>query len=117
MDLTNAAIGWRVRKIRKERRYSREKLAEYADISVNFLGAVETGKKGMKVQNLANIAKALNVTTDYLIYGSDPLEQNAEINAILSSMSKEKRKQVEKMLVALVEMLKVYEKEHTEKEE
>lgn len=71
----------------------------------------------MKVQNLANIAEALNVTTDYLIYGSDPFEQNAEINAILSSMSKEKRKQVEKMLVAIIDMFQVYEKEHTEKEE
>ncbi|MBD5156130.1 MAG: helix-turn-helix transcriptional regulator [Butyrivibrio sp.] len=88
----DAEIGMRIRKIRKERKYSREELAEYADISVNFLGAVETGKKGMKVQYLANIAKALNVTTDYLIYGSEPLEQNAEINAILSSMSAEKRK-------------------------
>lgn len=113
----DAEIGLRIRKIRKERRYSREKLAEYADISVNFLGAVETGKKSMTVQYLAKIAKALNVTTDYLIYGSAPDEQNAEINAILSSMSKEKRKQVEKMLVALVEMLKDYENEHTEKEE
>ena len=113
----DAEIGIRIRKIRKERKYSREELAEYADISVNFLGAVETGKKGMKVQYLANIAKALNVTTDYLIYGSEPLEENAEINAILSSMSAEKRKKVEKMLIALVEMFQVYDKEHTEKEE
>lgn len=109
-------IGMRIRKIRKERKYSREELAEYADISVNFLGAVETGKKGMKVQNLANIAKALNVTTDYLIYGSEPFEQNAEINAILSSMSKEKRKQVEKMIVVLIEMFQAYEKGLAEKE-
>ena len=61
----------------------------------------------MKVQYLAYIAKALNVTTDYLIYGSEPFEQNAEINAILSSMSEEKRKQVEKMKTVLVDTVQI----------
>ncbi len=56
MDITNAEIGMRIRKVRRERGYTREQLAEYAEMSSNFLGAVETGQKSMKVQNLAKIA-------------------------------------------------------------
>lgn len=43
--MTNAAIGTRIRKIRELRGYTRERLAEYADISADFLWEVESGKK------------------------------------------------------------------------
>lgn len=113
----NAEIGMRIRKVRKERGYTREQLAEYADMSSNFLGAVENGRKGMKVQNLAKIAKALDVTADYLLFGSAPFKENAKINAMLSSMSEDKRKQVEKMITVFMETFRIYEKEFKEKTE
>lgn len=117
MDFTNAEIGMRIRIVRKERGYTREQLAEYADMSSNFLGAVETGKKSMKVQNLAKIAKALDVTADYLIYGTAPYKENVKINTMLSSMSEDKRKQVEKMITVFMETFRIYEKELQEKTE
>lgn len=107
----NAEVGMRIRNLREERGYSREQLAEYAEISVNFLGAIETGEKGMRAVNLARIAKVLDVTADYLLYGSAPYKENARINTMLASMTEDKRKQVEKMITVFMETFRLYEKE------
>ena len=47
----------------------REDVAEQAGITPQFLSSVERGKKGMTGMNIANLARALNVTADYLLYG------------------------------------------------
>ena len=70
MDMSNAAIGNRIRKFRMANGFTLEQLAEYAEISTNFLWEIETGRKSMKAQNLGKLAAALNVPTDYLIFDS-----------------------------------------------
>lgn len=42
-------IGMRIMGLRKEKGYSREQLAELANISVSFLYEIETSKKGLSV--------------------------------------------------------------------
>ncbi len=109
MDISNASIGKRIREIRTDRGYTREQLAEYADISVDFLAVVEIGKRGLKVQNLAKIAAALNISADYLIYGVPPAKENAKINAMLSTMSEEKQKQIEKLIMVFIDTVRIEE--------
>ena len=84
MDMSNAAIGGRIRQVREERGYTREKLAELADISADFLWEVEAGRKSMKVQNLGRIAKALFVSTNYMFYFTAHYKYNAKINSMIS---------------------------------
>ncbi len=43
---TNPFIGTRIRYIRELNHYTREELAEYADISSKFLYEIESGQKG-----------------------------------------------------------------------
>ncbi len=93
MEISNADIGKRIRKRRKGCGFTQEQLAEYAEISVDFLGLIETGHNSMKVQNLAKIAFALNVTADYLIYGTTPYKENPKINMMLSVVPEKKRRQ------------------------
>lgn len=62
-------VGARVRGLRKERGYSREELSENADISVKFLYEIETDKKGFSAYTLMKLAKALGVSTDYIMTG------------------------------------------------
>ena len=50
-DEFNIQIGKRIKKLRLQREYTREYLAECADISAKFLYEVEAGKKGC-CQNL-----------------------------------------------------------------
>ncbi|MCH5196957.1 MAG: helix-turn-helix transcriptional regulator [Oscillospiraceae bacterium] len=106
MEISNVDIGNRVRQLRKECGYTQEQLAEYAEISVDFLGLIETGRSSMKVQNLAKIASILNVTTDYLIYGTSPYKENARINTMLSVVPDSKRKQVEKLIALFLNALR-----------
>lgn len=68
----NGAIGKRLRNRREALGLTRERLAEYADISVQFLADIETGRKGMTVQTLRKLVLALHCTADDLLFGSDP---------------------------------------------
>ena len=61
-------ISVNIRKYRKERHFTQEELAEYAEISYDFMRRIETtnGKCGFSVYTLYKLALALNVTMDDL---------------------------------------------------
>lgn len=67
----NVEIGKRVRVIRELQNKTREQLSEVAEISPHFLFEIETGRKSMKAQTIIKLAKALEVTTDYILTGSN----------------------------------------------
>ena len=114
MDISNQSIGGRIRAIRKERGYTREQLAEYADVSSDFLWQIETGRSSMSAQNLAKIAAALDVTSDYLIYGKTAYKENEKINTMLAALPSEIQKQVEKMITVFVDTLRISTKKLSE---
>ena len=68
----NSAVGRRLRCRREDLALTREKLAEYADISVQFLADIETGRKGMTVQTLRKLALALHCSAEYQVVGAEP---------------------------------------------
>lgn len=103
MDMSNVAIGSRIRKIREMKGLTREQLAEYAEISPNFLWEIETGRKSMKVQNLGRLAAALNIPTDYLIFGETQYKGNEKINLTFSSLSDDVQEQLEKIITAFAD--------------
>lgn len=96
------SIGNRISYIRKERGYTQEKLAELADISIQFLSDIENNKKNMTVTTLKNIADSLNITTDYLIYGKEESNENSMIITMLNTLSDNNRKKAEKLLEIFV---------------
>ena len=98
MDITNSDIGGRIREIREIKGYTREKLAEYAEISANFLWEIESGRKSIGVLNLAKLALALDVSTDYLIFGTQQSRANETVNAVLSALPDELKGNFEKMV-------------------
>lgn len=66
----NLEIGQRIRLIREAQKKTREQIAEIAEISPHFLFEIETGRKTMKAKTIINLAKALNVSTDYILVGA-----------------------------------------------
>ncbi len=62
-------ISYNIRKYRKMRNYTQEELAEFADISYDFMRRIErsNGTCGFSVLTLYKIALALNVSTDELM--------------------------------------------------
>ena len=63
-------LGERLRQRRALLRMTQEQLSQKLDISKNFLGDVERGKKSMSTKTLYKAAKILNVSIDYLMDGS-----------------------------------------------
>lgn len=104
MDANSEFVGQRITDTRKSRGYSREKLAEKADISVQFLADIEKGRKSMTVNTLRRIAAALSVTTDYIVNGTETSETD-RVTAMLASLNTYHRTQAEKLLAVFVETI------------
>lgn len=102
---TNEKVGERIEKARRDRKLTREQLAEYADISVTFLSDIEKGRKSMTVKTLRNIAAALNVTTDYIVNGTEFYTENTMLNQMLCALTPKQRKYAEEILFLVIKAM------------
>lgn len=103
MNELNIEVGARITEMRKQRGYTREKLSELADVSVQFLADIEKGRKSMTVVTLKRISAALLVPTDYIVNGTMGNSDNDGIVSILSTLSDKNKKQAEKILTVFAE--------------
>lgn len=105
----NTEIGKRIRTIRENSNYTRENLAEYADISVQFLADIEAGRKSMTTHTLYKMSEALHVTTDYIVYGHTASENSTQIVATIETLSVQEQKLAERLLQIFVKGLTLRE--------
>lgn len=100
----NIDFGRRVRLARDARRA--EEVAEQAGITPQFLSSVERGKKSMTAINVANLARALNVTSDYLLYGREDADTTWTLTAeYLASLTPAMRDLAGELLKTMIVML------------
>lgn len=76
------AIGQRIRKIRKARGLSQEKLAEQVGISTTHMSHIETANTKMSLSTFVELASALEVRTDELLYDNKPEDRSVSIDYI-----------------------------------
>ena len=62
-------LGQMIRKHRKLKGYTLEQLAERLDVSTTFIGQIERAAGKPSLETLVNIANALEVSTDALLFG------------------------------------------------
>ena len=107
MNVSHVEMGKRIFELRKERGLTRERLAEMADISVQFLADLEKGRKSMTVTTLSKLASALLVTTDTIVTGKkDTLSGvEEELWNLCVSLPPEKQKQAAKLLRAFADIV------------
>ena len=105
MDEQMIEVGKRIFRLRKTLGLTQERLAELADISIQFLVQIEHGQKTMKVGTLRKLCSALGVSADYLINGTEDFSSSAEINSLLSSLSNNDRVKAVKMLAAFTRII------------
>ena len=70
MPANFSLIGSRVKKFRQKAHLTQESLAEHANLTVQHIGNIETGRKRASVDALIRIADALGVTIDLLLLGN-----------------------------------------------
>lgn len=63
--------GIRIRNLREEGKFTREKFSEIVDISPKFLYEIETGQKGFSADTLYRISKGLSVSCEYILSGKE----------------------------------------------
>ena len=88
-----AEIGERLRKHRNEIKLSREQFSELAGISSSFYGQIEVGTSQMSIDTLVNIAHALHLPLEYVLFGTgyEPSDPDPVINLIKNSTPREQK--------------------------
>lgn len=98
-------IGSRIKVSRKSMGVSQEKLAEMAFVSPHYIYEIERGMKTMSVETLINLSKALNISTDYILFGNKE-QDNFSLSEELDRLNEQQRKRAENAFMALLPYIK-----------
>ena len=102
------AIGQRGRQARQLRHLTLAQLAEAADTSIQFISQIEKGEQCMTVVKFGRLARALGVSMDYLVYGSERRLGTAQVAAeYLAGLNPVDRSMVTKLVLELQSLLDV----------
>ncbi|HZD11233.1 MAG TPA: helix-turn-helix transcriptional regulator [Candidatus Binatia bacterium] len=69
-------FGENLRRFRKARGLSQEKLGEYAHLHRTYVGAVERGERNISLENITRLACALKITAGQLLQGTSQEDGN-----------------------------------------
>lgn len=99
-------LGQRIREQRRKKGWTMDKLAEKADLSVNYVGDLERGRKTPSLDTFIRIVEALDVPADVLIRDSAaPASYVAddELNRKLSRLTPGQKKAATDILNAYID--------------
>lgn len=102
-------LGFRIKQCRKSKQLTQEKLAELTDVSPHYIYEIEKGLKCMSLTTLADIATVLNISTDYLLFGTQEYssqEQIDQLDLILNGLTGQKRQNIAEVIKLLLPYLK-----------
>lgn len=93
-DIDYKALGKRIQLKRKEKHLTQEQLSEICDLSAAHIGHIERGTRILSVDVLVKLAKALDVSLDYLLFDSITDTENILdfVNPILQEADEQKVK-------------------------
>lgn len=69
MKISYTEIGKRIKTIRTNKKMTQEQLAAKIDLSLTHISNIENARTNMSIDSLVNIANALEVSTDELLFG------------------------------------------------
>lgn len=78
-------VGSRIKKIRKEKKYTRKLLSEQSGVSERYLALLESGKGNVSIALLRQVAQSLDVEPEILVSNSTPI--NAESRLLLGLLA------------------------------
>ena len=109
MELDYSAIGIRIRRIRKEKGLTQQKLAELSGQEPSNISHIERGATKLSLQTIVNIANALEVTVDELLCDSlaaDSISFEKSASGILPDCTHRERIIITESMRVLKELLR-----------
>ena len=109
MEIDYVSIGNRIRDSRKKKGWSQAKLAEESGIEPSNISHIERAATKLSLPTLINIANALEVTLDELVYGNlvkDAHISAGMINDLLADCTSEEIKAAAEILKTLKNILR-----------
>lgn len=109
MDSNNLKwdIGERVRECRLKAGYTQAQCAEIMDISINFLSEIENGKKGMSQETIYKFCKNLEISADYILFGSQHSKLPNKLIVTVNNLSDEELSILSDYIVVLKKMREI----------
>ncbi len=98
--------GERIRQARKARRYTQAEVAEMINMSSKNFSQLERGMTGISISSLIALCKCLDVSSDYILFGTESTTQNNALNILLSQLSESEQIYAEKLLQVYVDSCK-----------
>ncbi len=99
----NIQIGIRIRKIRENLGYTREKFAELLDISESTLANIELGRTYISQNVLLNLYSKFGISSDDVLHGTNNSNTTQNrINYIVSNLTTEKCRYIYKIIVDIL---------------
>lgn len=86
MEVNYQAIGERIRKIRKSKKISQEKLAEMSDYSVTHISHIETGSAKASIEAILKVSAALGCTPNDILCDSMAGAKETFLNQITEKL-------------------------------
>lgn len=99
-------IGQRIRKYRKAHDLSQEDLAERVGISTTHMSHIETGNTKLSLPVFVDIAAALEVSTDELLFDSPESQRDAALNDVMNTLDRCDGRQL-KIIADIIKATKV----------
>lgn len=96
--------GLRIRKLREKKHYTREELAELAEISSKFLYEIETGSKGFSADTLCRLAEALETNADYILFGEHRRVVDNEVLHIIAQFEESQTNNLVKIIELIYQL-------------
>lgn len=101
-------MGERIKKQRLLNGYSREKLAEMADITPRFCYDLELGLKNMSVNTLCKISDSLHVPVDYILFGPDSNSNGLDsLMGIIGTCPSDKLEHLEQIVSHFIQAVQI----------
>lgn len=102
-DKEKQEIGRRIYARRKQLGLTQEQAAELSDLSQNYIAMVESGNSGLGDDSIVGLAKGLQVSADYILFGNPGATDRNRILDIIQPLTGEQ-------LICLEEIIKLYVK-------
>lgn len=102
-----AAVGGRIKQLRKSRNLTQSKLSEYLDYTnERQLQRIENGETACSIDKLMEIAQILDSSTDFLLFGIEQESEN-ELEEVFVGKNEKQKLYLKKLLIVVADNLEL----------